>query len=70
MTASPRPPRPKQEPKPIACTTSDMAKILGISDRSAWTLINTGQVRSFRVGRSIRVLYEAIEEFAQQGGTK
>lgn len=70
MTATPRPPKPTQELKPIACTMSEAARILCISDRAAWTLVNTKQLRSFRVGRSVRILYSEIETFAQHGGTK
>lgn len=44
-------------------TPLDIMDILGIGKNSAYTLLNSGQLRGFRVGRSWRVSAEALEEF-------
>ena len=44
-------------------TPLDIMDILGIGKNSAYALLNSGQLRGFRVGRSWRVPVEALEEF-------
>lgn len=41
----------------------DIMDILGIGKNAAYGLLNSGQLRGFRVGRSWRVTAEALEEF-------
>lgn len=44
-------------------TPQDIMDILNIGKNSAYALLNSGQLRGFRVGRSWRVSVEALEEF-------
>lgn len=44
-------------------TPQDIMDILNIGKNSAYALLNSGQLRGFRVGRSWRVPTEALEEF-------
>ena len=52
---------------------ADVAKILGISKSFAYQLMRRGQITSVRIGRSIRVRTEDLENFVidnviQKGG--
>ncbi len=44
----------------------ELAPILGIGRNSAYELVRSGQIRSFRVGRSYRVPKNAVEEFLRK----
>lgn len=44
-------------------TPMDIMDILGIGKNSAYSLLNSGKLRGFRVGRSWRVTADALEEF-------
>lgn len=55
--------RMEQLEKYAVLTPLDVMDILGIGKNSAYTLLNSGKLRGFRVGRSWRVSSEALEEF-------
>ncbi|MCI9347673.1 MAG: helix-turn-helix domain-containing protein [Oscillibacter sp.] len=44
-------------------TPQDIMDILNIGKNTAYTLLNSGRLRGFRVGRSWRIAAEALEEF-------
>ena len=44
-------------------TPKDLMDILGIGKNAAYDLLNSGQLKGFRVGRSWRVSAEALEQF-------
>ena len=44
-------------------TPQDIMDILNIGKNTAYTLLNSGRRRGFRVGRSWRIAAEALEEF-------
>ena len=44
----------------------ELAPILGIGRNSAYELVRSGQIRSFRVGRAYRVPKDAVEEFLRK----
>ena len=44
----------------------DLMPILGIGRNSAYEMVRSGQIRSFRVGRSYRVPKDAVEEFLRK----
>ena len=44
-------------------TPLDVMDILCIGKNSAYSLLNSGKLRGFRVGRSWRISSEALEEF-------
>ena len=47
---------------PLVLTISDLAKILGVGKNTAYALIRCGAIKSFRVGRQIRVSKSALLE--------
>ena len=44
----------------------ELMPILGIGRNSAYEMVRSGQIRSFRVGRSYRVPKDAVEEFLRK----
>jgi excisionase family DNA binding protein len=48
----------------LAVTMREAAEMLSISERSVWTLVNRGELRSFKVGRSVRIPIDALRELA------
>jgi len=44
-------------------TPFDVMDILGIGKNTAYSLLNSGKLKGFRVGRSWRITGEALEEF-------
>lgn len=44
-------------------TPQDVMDILDIGKNTAYTLLNSGKLQGFRVGRSWRITAEALEEF-------
>ncbi len=51
----------------LAVTMREAAAMLSVSERSVWTLVNRGELRSFKVGRSVRIPIEALRELAGGG---
>ena len=48
---------------PVTLRVGDLMPILGIGRNTAYELIRSGQIRSIRVGRQIRIPREALLEF-------
>ena len=48
---------------PVTLRVEDLMPLLGIGRNSAYELIRSGQIRSIRVGRQIRIPREALLEF-------
>ena len=48
---------------PRVYTVPEVAKELRIGRGAAYSLVNSGQLRAIRVGRSIRIPADAFEEF-------
>ncbi|XZE46931.1 helix-turn-helix domain-containing protein [Pirellulaceae bacterium SH467] len=38
-------------------------KMLSVSERSVWSLCQSGQLASFNIGRSVRIPVDAIRKF-------
>ena len=51
------------EELPMVLTVEDLMPILSIGRNTAYELIRSGQIRSVRAGRNIRVPKEAIAEY-------
>jgi excisionase family DNA binding protein len=51
-------------------TARETARLLRLSDHRMLGLIRVGGIRSFRIGRTIRISSEAIREFELTGGWK
>lgn len=48
---------------PLALRVEDLMPILGIGRNTAYELVRSGQIRSIKVGRQIRVPKDAVTEF-------
>ena len=48
---------------PMTLRVEDLMPLLGIGRNTAYELIRSGQIRSVRVGRQIRIPREALLEF-------
>lgn len=48
---------------PLALTVCQVADLLGVSKNTAYNLVRSGQLRSVRVGRQIRVPRSALENY-------
>ena len=48
---------------PLALRVEDLMPILGIGRNTAYELVRSGQIRSIRVGRKIRVPKDAVDAF-------
>jgi excisionase family DNA binding protein len=57
------------DPSRLAFSMREVGAALGVSERSIWTLINSGKLPSFKIGRSVRVRREDLENFMRNGGT-
>ena len=44
-------------------TYRQAAKILQVSDRSVWTLVKSGELKSARIGRCVRIDPRDLDEF-------
>ena len=48
---------------PLAFRVEDLMPILGIGRNTAYELVRSGQIRSIKIGRQIRVPRDAVVEF-------
>ena len=48
---------------PLALRVEDLMPILGIGRNTAYELVRSGQIRSVRVGKQIRIPKEALREY-------
>ena len=51
------------EDLPLALRVEDLMPILGIGRNTAYELVRSGQIRSIKIGRQIRVPRDAVAEF-------
>ena len=51
---------------PATLRVEDLMPILGIGRNTAYELIRSGQIRSVRIGRQIRIPREALLEFLRK----
>lgn len=52
---------------PLVLTVEELMPILGIGRNTAFTLIRSGQLRSIRTGKQIRILKHDLLEFLKGG---
>lgn len=50
---------------PLALCVDDLMKVLNIGRNTAYALVKSGQLRSVRVGRQLRIPRDALREFLQ-----
>ena len=48
---------------PLTLRMEDLMPILGIGRNTAYELVRSGQIRSVRIGRQIRVPKDALEDY-------
>ncbi len=48
---------------PVTLRVEELMPVLGIGRNSAYELVRSGQIRSIRIGRKIRVPRDAVAEF-------
>lgn len=51
---------------PMTLRVGDLMPILGIGRNTAYELIRSGQIRSVRIGRQIRIPRDALLEFLRK----
>lgn len=56
------------EELPLILKVDDLMPILGIGRNTAYALVRSGQIRSIRIGRNIRVPRDAVAEFLASYG--
>lgn len=53
---------------PMTLRVEELMPILGIGRNTAYELIRSGQIRSIRIGRQIRIPRDALLEFLNRRG--
>lgn len=51
---------------PLTLRVEDLVPILGIGRNTAYELVRSGQIRSIRIGRQLRVPKDALQTFLIQ----
>jgi len=51
----------------LAYSMREVAAAIGMSERSVWSLIASGRLRSIKLGRSVRIPSEALAELLAGG---
>ncbi|MBM81274.1 MAG: hypothetical protein CMJ78_11870 [Planctomycetaceae bacterium] len=49
-----------------AHTYDEVAKLLSVSERTVWQLVKNGQLKAFRIGRSVRISRHELDAFIQR----
>lgn len=55
--------RRKEEQMPIVLTPAEVMDILDVGKNTMYRLLNTGELRAVRIGRSWRITGDALEEY-------
>ena len=53
------------EDLPAILSVEDLMSFLGIGKNSAYNLVRSGQIKSIRIGRQIRITRESVIAFVQ-----
>lgn len=48
---------------PLVLTVGELAAVLGVGRNTAYELVGTGEIRSIRVGRQIRISKEELKRY-------
>lgn len=51
---------------PLTLRVEDLMPILGIGRNTAYELVRSGQIRSIRIGRQLRIPKDAVQEYLTQ----
>ena len=52
----------EEEQRPFY-TIQGLAKLLSVTDRFVWKLIETGQIRSYRIGKARRIAPDDVDSY-------
>jgi excisionase family DNA binding protein len=52
-----------RRPERLALTYSETAKSLGVCERVVWQLVKDGKLRAVRIGRSVRIPVQELNQF-------
>lgn len=55
--------RCREDQMPIVLTPAEVMDILGVGKNTMYRLLNTGELRAVRIGRSWRITGDALEEY-------
>ena len=61
--------QPQSLPR-IAGSVKEAAAALGVSTRTVWPFIRSGQLRALRIGSRVVILYSDLIEFAEKRATR
>jgi excisionase family DNA binding protein len=62
-TTTPAPLSANHDDTRLAYSMREVAHLICISERSVWTLVNRGDLRCVRIGRSVRIPIDALREY-------
>lgn len=51
---------------PLVMRVEDLMPILSIGRNSAYRLVRSGEIRSFRIGRCYRITKDAVQEYIEK----
>ena len=51
---------------PLVMRVEDLMPILSIGRNAAYSLVRSGQIRSFRIGRCYRITKDALKEYLEK----
>ena len=54
---------------PLVMCVPQLAKLLGIGRNAAYEIVNSGRIRSVKIGRTIRIPKSAVIEFIEHHGS-
>jgi len=66
MPESPLLHRPDDDVPRLLLKAADAAKALAISERTLWTLTNTGEITPIKIGRSVRYPVDELRAFIER----
>ncbi len=55
---------------PLAVTYREAARRLGVSERTVWGIVHAGKLRSFRVGKCVRIPVVSLMQFMDEQSTQ
>lgn len=60
------PPRSTEQGQKLAVTYREAAASLGVCERTVWGLVRDGELSAIRIGRSVRIPVQALQDYVQR----
>jgi len=57
-------------PTRLLWTIQETAGVLKVSTRTVWRLVSSGDLKTTRLGRCVRVVASSVDEFIDRGGAR